>query len=105
MVGAAAVGVFYFVVWFAYPSGMGFGDVKLAPTVGAALGWISYGATAVGVFAGFLFGSAIGIGVLVLGKGGRKSKIPFGPFMLAGALTGILAGQAIADAYVSTALG
>ena len=104
-VGAAAVGAFYFVVWFAYPAGMGFGDVKLAPTVGAYLGWVSYGATGVGVFFGFLYGAAVGIGVMALGKAGRKTKIPFGPFMLAGAFTGILIGQRLADAYTSATLG
>lgn len=105
LIGAAAVGVFYFVTWFAYPAGMGFGDVKLAPVVGAYLGWVSYGATAVGVFLGFLYGGVVGIGVILLAKGGRKTKIPFGPFMLAGALTGILVGQQIAHAYTSSTLG
>lgn len=104
-IGAAAVGLFYFVTWFAYPAGMGFGDVKLAPVVGAYLGWVSYGATAVGVFLGFLYGGLVGIGVIVLAKGGRKTKIPFGPFMLAGALTGILVGPQIAHAYTSATLG
>lgn len=105
LVGALAVGLFYFVVWFAYPSGMGFGDVKLAPVVGAYLGWISYGATVVGVFAGFLFGAVVGIGLVVAQKGGRKTKVPFGPFMLAGALTAILWGEALADWYVDVTLG
>jgi leader peptidase (prepilin peptidase)/N-methyltransferase len=105
LLAAAAVGAFYFVVWFAYPAGMGFGDVKLAPVVGAYLGWISYGAAAVGVFLGFLYGSVIGIAVMVVGKATRKSKIPFGPFMLAGALTGVLVGEWLADAYVSATLG
>ena len=104
-VGAAAVGAFYFVVWFAYPGGMGSGDVKLAPLVGAWLGWVSYGATAVGVFLGFLYGSVVGVSVMALGKGGRKSKIPFGPFMIAGALTGVLVGDQLASAYLSATVG
>lgn len=105
VVAALAVGLFYFVVWFVYPAGMGFGDVKLAPVVGAYLGWVSYGATVVGVFLGFLYGAVVGIGVMLAAKGGRKTKIPFGPFMLAGALTGILFGQQIAHAYTSATLG
>jgi leader peptidase (prepilin peptidase)/N-methyltransferase len=104
-VSAAAVGAFYFVAWFAYPAGMGFGDVKLAPTVGAFLGWISYGAAAVGVFLGFVYGAVVGIGFVILGRAARKSKIPFGPFMLTGALTGILVGQRLADAYLSATVG
>jgi leader peptidase (prepilin peptidase)/N-methyltransferase len=104
-VGAAAVGGLYFAAWFAYPAGMGFGDVKLAPVVGAYLGWVSYGATAVGVFLGFLYGGLVGIGVVLFTEGGRKTKIPFGPFMLAGGLTGILVGQEIAHAYARLTLG
>ena len=105
LIGAAAVGAFYFAVWFAYPAGMGFGDVKLAPIVGAYLGWVSYGALVVGVFLGFLYGAVIGVAVMALGRAGRKSKLPFGPFMLAGALTGLLVGQQLADAYRSVTLG
>jgi len=105
LVGALAVGLFYFVVWFAYPAGMGFGDVKLAPLLGAYLGWISYGAAVVGVFAGFLYGAVVGIGLVLAQKGGRKTKVPFGPFMLAGALTAILWGEALADWYVDATLG
>jgi leader peptidase (prepilin peptidase)/N-methyltransferase len=105
LVGAAAVGALYFAAWFAYPAGMGFGDVKLAPVVGAYLGWVSYGATAVGVFLGFLYGGLVGIGVVLFTEGGRKTKIPFGPFMLAGGLTGILVGQEIAHAYTRLTLG
>jgi leader peptidase (prepilin peptidase)/N-methyltransferase len=104
-VAAAAVGTFYFLVWFLYPAGMGFGDVKLAPTVGAFLGWISYGVTVTGVFLGFVYGAVIGIAFMALGKAGRKSKVPFGPFIVAGALTGIFVGQRLADAYVSVTLG
>jgi leader peptidase (prepilin peptidase)/N-methyltransferase len=105
LVGAVGVGLLYFVVWYAYPAGMGFGDVKLAPIVGAYLGWVSYGATAVGVFLGFLYGGLVGIGVVLFAEGGRKTKIPFGPFMLAGALTGILVGQEIAHTYSRLTLG
>ena len=104
-VGAAALGAFYFVVWFVYPSGMGFGDVKLAPTVGAYLAWVSYGVLAVGAFAGFLFGAVVGSTLMVAGKAGRKSKVPFGPFMLAGALFALLVGQWVADRYVDLTLG
>ncbi|MCW2671716.1 MAG: prepilin signal peptidase PulO-like peptidase [Frankiales bacterium] len=99
--GALALGGFYALLWFAYPGGMGFGDVKLAPTLGALLAWISWGALAVGAFAGFLLGGVFGIGVVLAGRGGRKSKVPFGPFMLLGALVGIFFGPGLAHAYTS----
>jgi leader peptidase (prepilin peptidase)/N-methyltransferase len=103
--GAVALGGFYALLWFVYPGGMGFGDVKLAPTLGAALGWISWGALAVGAFSGFLFGGVFGIGVVLAGKGGRKSKVPFGPFMLLGTLVGVLFGPDLAHAYSSALVG
>lgn len=105
LVGAAALGAFYFLVWFAYPKGMGFGDVKLAPTLGAYLGWLGYGVLATGAFLGFVFGGLFGIGLILFKDGGRKTKVPFGPFMLAGALVAILVGQDLVDAYVSVTIG
>jgi leader peptidase (prepilin peptidase)/N-methyltransferase len=104
-IGALALGGFYFAVWFAYPAGMGFGDVKLAPTLGAYLGWLSYGVLAVGAFLGFLLGAVVGVAVIALHKGGRKTKIPFGPFMIAGTLIAVFVGQPLADAYTSFTLG
>lgn len=105
LLGAVALGAFYFALLFAYPAGMGFGDVKLAPVLGAYLGWIGWGVLAVGAFLGFLYGGVVGIAAMLLGRAGRKSKLPFGPFMLAGALTAILFGEQIVDAYVSVTLG
>ena len=105
LVGAAALGAFYFAVWFAYPAGMGFGDVKLAPTLGAYLGWLGYGVLAAGAFLGFLYGGLVGIGLILFKEGGRKTKVPFGPFMLLGTLTAVLVGQDLVDAYVSATLG
>jgi leader peptidase (prepilin peptidase)/N-methyltransferase len=105
LVGALALGAFYFLLVLIYPAGMGLGDVKLAPVLGAYLGWISYGVLAVGAFLGFLYGGVLGILFMALGKAGRKSKIPFGPFMLAGVLTAVLFGRHLVDAYTSATLG
>ncbi len=97
----AVLFVFYGLLWFVYPSGMGFGDVKLSGVVGLYLGWVGWGALMVGAFGGFLVGGLVGIGVILFAGGGRKSRIPFGPFMLIGALIGIFAGQPLADGYRS----
>jgi leader peptidase (prepilin peptidase)/N-methyltransferase len=105
LVGALALGAFYFVIWLVYPAGMGFGDVKLAPVLGAALAWIGYGALAVGAFLGFVYGGVFGAGLILFKDAGRKTKVPFGPFMIAGAFTAIFVGQRIADAYLDIALG
>jgi leader peptidase (prepilin peptidase)/N-methyltransferase len=96
-----AVFAFYFALWFVYPSGMGFGDVKLSGLLGGYLGWLSWKAVVVGVFSGFLYGGVFGIGVVLFAGGGRKTRVPFGPFMLLGALTGILVGDRLGAAYLS----
>ena len=102
LIGMAALFAFYFIIAFISPRGMGFGDVKLSGVVGLYLGWIGWGALAVGAFAAFVLGGLTGIGVVLFAGGGRKTKVPFGPFMLLGALVGIYAGQAIGHAYTST---
>jgi leader peptidase (prepilin peptidase) / N-methyltransferase len=99
LIAMGALFAFYFALAFVYPAGMGFGDVKLAGVLGLYLGWLGWGTLVVGAFLGFLLGGVIGAALMVAGRAGRKSAIPFGPFMLAGAFIAILWGQSIADAY------
>jgi leader peptidase (prepilin peptidase)/N-methyltransferase len=99
LIGMAALFAFYLVLVLIYPAGMGLGDVKLSGVLGLYLGFVGFGALVVGAFAAFLIGGVVGIGLLLAGAG-RKAKIPFGPYMLAGALVGILAGQPIWHAYL-----
>jgi len=97
----AYYGVFY-ILAFLYPAGMGFGDVKLAGVLGLYLGWIGWGALAVGAFTGVLLGAVVGIGLMAAQRAGRKTAIPFGPFMLIGAILAVFAGSEIAHAYLRT---
>ena len=97
----AALFAFYFLLAFIYPAGMGFGDVKLAGVIGIYLGWVSWGIVVIGGFAAFLLGAVVGIGVIVFGKGGRKTKVPFGPFMIVGTFLALFFGQPLVDWYVS----
>lgn len=92
---------FYFLLAFIYPAGMGFGDVKLAGVLGAYLAWLGWGVLLIGGFLGFLLGGVVGGGLMLVHRAGRKSKIPFGPFMLTGAFIAILAGQRIFDGYLN----
>ncbi|MFE2945000.1 prepilin peptidase [Streptomyces sp. NPDC059255] len=92
LLGGVVLGACYFVLFLINPNGMGFGDVKLALSLGVVLGWYGWPVLGVGAFAGFLLGALYGVGLMVLRRAGRKSVIPFGPFMIVGALLGLLLG-------------
>jgi leader peptidase (prepilin peptidase) / N-methyltransferase len=87
-----ALGAGYYVLWLVNPGAMGFGDVKLALGAGAALGWYGWPTVLLGTFAGFLFGALYGGALVVARRAGRKTMIPFGPFLIAGAFAGLLIG-------------
>jgi leader peptidase (prepilin peptidase)/N-methyltransferase len=92
LIAAAVLGAVYFVLFLINPAGMGFGDVKLAPTLGLALGWYGWPAVFLGTFAGFLLGAVTGLVLLLARRANRKTPIPFGPFMLLGAFGAALLG-------------
>jgi len=101
VLGLGILWVVYLTLALVYPGGMGFGDVKLAGVLGLFLAFLGWGEFAVGAFAAFLLGGLFAIGLLITRKANRKSGIPFGPWMLAGAWVGILAGQPLWDAYLA----
>jgi leader peptidase (prepilin peptidase) / N-methyltransferase len=88
LLGWLVAGGLYVVLWFVYPSGLGYGDVRMAGVLGITLGYLGWGPLLVGVYAGFLLGGVIGA-LLRVSKVVRQRHVPFGPFMLAGVLVGI----------------
>jgi leader peptidase (prepilin peptidase)/N-methyltransferase len=65
------------------------------------LGWVSWGLVVVGTFVGFLLGAFVGVGVMLVRKGGRKTKVPFGPFMVIGTFLALFFGQPVIDWYTA----
>ena len=100
-IGCAAMFLAYFLMALAYPNGMGLGDVKLAGVLGLFLAWLGWGQLAVGAFAAFVLGGVFSILLLALRRVGRKSGIPFGPWMLGGAWVGIFWGDTIFSEYLA----
>jgi leader peptidase (prepilin peptidase)/N-methyltransferase len=88
----------FFALWFVYPRGMGYGDVRLSGVLGLALGWLGWAELLTGVYAGFLLGGVGGLLLSVLRLVDRKAY-PFGPFMLVGAWLGVLFGPYVAAWY------
>ncbi len=100
LIAAAAAGGFFLAAAIAYPAGMGMGDVKLAGVMGLFLGRAVGPAIFVAMIAGTLVGAAI-----IARKGaaeGRKTAVPFGPFLALGGLVGIFAGDALVERYLET---
>ncbi|GAA2509681.1 A24 family peptidase [Streptomyces longisporus] len=96
LLGGPTLGAVYLVLFLVHPSGMGFGDVKLALALGTALGWYGWQILVAGAFAGLVYGSVYGFGMVLARRAGRKSAIPLGPFMIGGAFTGLLLGAVAA---------
>ncbi|MGW9068753.1 prepilin peptidase [Streptomyces yangpuensis] len=92
LLGGGALGAAYLVLHLINPAGMGLGDVKLALSLGVALGWYGWGVWTSGAFLGLLYGSLYGLTLLLRGSATRDQGFAFGPFMATGALTGVLLG-------------
>lgn len=99
-VGAAVLFGFFFAVAMAAPGGMGFGDVKLAGVVGGMTAYLSWGALLTGAFLGFLLGAVAGVLLMAASRAGRRSAVPFGPFMVLGAWASILGASHLGDYYL-----
>jgi leader peptidase (prepilin peptidase)/N-methyltransferase len=99
----AGVGAFAFLLLavLAYPSGMGMGDVKLAGAMGIYLGVSIVPALLAAFFTGTVFGLAV---IAREGAQARKKAVPFGIFLAAGGLVGVLAGPELIDVYESNFL-
>ncbi len=99
LIAAAGAGGFLLLAALAYPGGMGMGDVKLAGMMGLFLGAAVAPAILIALITGVLLGM-----VVIARKGaqeGRKTAVPFGPFLALGALSAIFAGQQLVDLYVN----
>jgi leader peptidase (prepilin peptidase)/N-methyltransferase len=99
-IAAAAGGGFFFIAAVLYPRGMGMGDVKLAGVLGLYLGRAVAPAILIALIAGVAVGAAI-----IARKGaaeGRKTAVPFGPFLALGGMIAFFVGNELVDAYLDT---
>ena len=99
LLAAAGAGGFLLLAAIAYPGGMGIGDVKLAGVMGLFLGRSVAAAIVVALLSGVLVGM-----VIIARKGaraGRKTAVPFGPFLTLGALVAVFAGEQLVSVYAN----
>ena len=97
--GFLAYGVGLLVIALISPRGMGMGDVKLAALIGLVCGTLGLRFVGVAAGAGILVGGLAAL-IALLSGAGRKSALPFGPFLAVGAAVALFAGDPIADAYL-----
>jgi leader peptidase (prepilin peptidase)/N-methyltransferase len=92
--GAAVVLAAFYALWWVHPGGMGIGDVRLSAVLGLALGYVGWPELLVGIYGGFLAFAVPGLVLAVLRRERRmlEESYPFGPFLLVGALAGLVAG-------------
>lgn len=98
LIAAAAAGGALLLAALAYPGGMGMGDVKLAAVLGLFLGRDVASAMLIALLAGVLAGA-----VVIARRGateGRKTAVPFGPFLALGAVVAVFAGDLLVNWYV-----
>lgn len=93
LIGMYAGGGFFWIIGEIYfrmtkTVGLGGGDVKLMGMTGAILGWRSVAPT---IFMGSLLGSFVGIALILIRGGNRRTEIPFGPWLSIGAILYIFA--------------
>jgi leader peptidase (prepilin peptidase)/N-methyltransferase len=97
IVASLAAGAFFLIAALVYPAGLGMGDVKLAAFLGAWLGV----PVIVALFAGSLLTLIPAVVIFATqGARGRKTGIPFAPFLAAGAVIALFSGDAILDAWL-----
>jgi leader peptidase (prepilin peptidase)/N-methyltransferase len=100
LIAGAAAGAVLMLPTLLHPRGMGMGDAKLVAVLGLFLGQ----AVVPAFFVAFATGTVVGIAVLVR-KGmseGRRTKIPFGPYLALGGVVGVLAGDELMQRYLGT---
>jgi leader peptidase (prepilin peptidase)/N-methyltransferase len=98
--GAALLFTLFLLIALAAPGSMGFGDVKLAGVVGAMTAYLSWGAFLVAAFGGFLLGAAVGLLLIAAQRAGRRTAVPFGPFMLVASWASILGASGLGQVYL-----
>jgi leader peptidase (prepilin peptidase) / N-methyltransferase len=98
--GLLAYGGGLLIVALLAPHAMGMGDVKLAALIGLVLGALGLAHVGAAAAAAILLGGVGALVMLSLGEARRRSTMPFGPFLAAGAVLGALLGREIGSAYL-----
>lgn len=100
VLGWAAMGGFYYLMWRLGP-GLGYGDVRLSGLLALCLGFLGWGRLVTGLYSGFLLGGVASAILVMTRRASFKTQLPFGPFMMLGALVGLVWGHTLSGWYVA----
>ncbi|WP_405512561.1 prepilin peptidase [Streptomyces canus] len=81
LLGSLSLGAFCLVMFLIDPNGFGFGDVKVALTLGAVTGWYGWDMLMAGTFVGLLSFVLYGLSLIVARRADRTTAHPLGPFL------------------------
>jgi leader peptidase (prepilin peptidase) / N-methyltransferase len=101
LLGAAIATAVMAVLYAVSRGGMGDGDVRLSPMLGLYLGWLNPGLAPIGLFIGFFVGAVVGVALMVVGRVGRRTAVPFGPSLAVGAVAAVWIGQDLIDVILA----
>ena len=94
--------IVFFAMNFASPKLLGFGDVRLAPVLGLALGWLGWRYVVLGFFAANLIGAVVGIALIATHRATRQQRIPYGVFLAAGCAVAVFAGAGLLRPFAAS---
>lgn len=100
IVGGAGSGAAMFLLWFFFPRGLGFGDVRLVLLTGAILGWFSVGHAVLGLILPFILLSVAVLPLMLFKVVGRKTKAPLGPWIILACILSVLLGDIVIEQYL-----
>jgi leader peptidase (prepilin peptidase)/N-methyltransferase len=103
VVGGLVVFACFHALWWIHPAGMGYGDVRLSAVVGFVLGYVGWAALLLGGYGAFLIFAVLGVARALArrDRSALRTPLPFGPFLLAGALFGVVVGEPLWSHLVS----
>ncbi|MFP5224088.1 MAG: prepilin peptidase, partial [Actinomycetota bacterium] len=99
---AGIAAVVFLLIALITPAGIGLGDVKLVPSLAFGMGLLDRGEARafIGLLLAFMLGALVSLGLILAKRAGRKTKIPFGPFLVVGTLIALWWGDPLVELWL-----